>query len=98
MVTKTHTMKNTLQGIPGWIGYFSIVIMLSCGGTPEVKPALHKRNTASKVPEQVIVIRPLGRVDMKKVAVVKARLDKIFDSVVVRRPEQIPSRFYYRPR
>ena len=72
--------------------------MLSCGGTPEVKPALHKRHTASKSPEQVIVIRPLGRVDMKKVAVVKARLDRIFDSVVVRRPERIPSRFYYRPR
>jgi len=75
-----------------------MMILLACVEPTEERQPVRKPITKVKKNEQVIVIRPLGRVDMKKVAVVKARLDNIFDSVVVRRPEQIPSRFYYRPR
>ena len=79
-------------------GLSMIIAILSCGGSYDNKQDVSKRIRKTAAPKKVIVIRPLGRVDMKKVAVVKARLDKIFDSVEVRRPEQIPGRFYYRPR
>lgn len=75
-----------------------IMILLSCGEPTEVKQPVRKPINSLKKNKQVIVIRPIGRVDMKKVAVIKSRLDKIFDSVVVRKPEQIPTRFYYKPR
>lgn len=91
-------MKNTLQGMISWLSLLCWVTLLSCDGSPDIKQRVIKRITISKPPQRVIVIRPIGRVDMKKVAVIKSRLDKIFDSVVVRKPEQIPTRFYYKPR
>jgi archaemetzincin len=75
-----------------------IMILLSCGEPTEVKQPVRKPVNSLKKNQQVIVIRPIGRIDMKKVAVIKSRLDKIFDSVVIRKPEQIPTRFYYKPR
>ena len=79
-------------------GLSMIIAVMSCVGSNDKKQDESKRINKTGAPKKVIVIRPLGRVDMKKVAVVKAWLDRIFDSVVVRRPERIPSRFYYRPR
>ena len=91
-------MKSTLHWMISWLRLLCWVTLLSCDGSPDIKQRVIKRITISKPPQRVIVIRPIGRVDMKKVAVIKSRLDKIFDSVVVRKPEQIPTRFYYKPR
>jgi archaemetzincin len=91
-------MKSMIHWILSWSSLILIIAVSSCDGSPEIKQRVLKRFTVSKPPQQVIVIRPIGRVDMKKVAVIKSRLDKIFDSVEVRRPEQIPVRFYYKPR
>jgi len=91
-------MKDTMIRLLISTGLSMIIAVMSCVGSNDKKQDESKRINKTGAPKKVIVIRPLGRVDMKKVAVVKARLDRIFDSVVVRRPEQIPSRFYYRPR